>query len=82
MDKSERSFFMSKKNVGKILLSSAIGTGIGIISASILIFLMAALLTVGDVPAIIISPITVFFLAIGSFAGGFSSAKLSIYHFV
>ena len=68
---------MSKKNVGKILLSSGIGTGIGILSASILIFLMAAALTIGDIPAMLISPLTVVLLALGSFFGGFSSAKLS-----
>ena len=60
----------------KFTLSTTIGTGIGMISSSILIFLMAAALTVGDVPAMLISPITVIFLAFGGFCGGFSSAKL------
>ena len=38
---------------------------------------MAAALTVGNVPAMIISPVTVIFLAFGSFVGGFSSARFS-----
>ena len=60
----------------KFTLSTTIGTGIGMISSSILIFLMAAALTVGDVPAMLISPITVIFLAFGGFCGGVASAKL------
>ena len=60
----------------KFTLSTTIGTGIGMISSSVLIFLMSAALTVGDVPAMLISPITVVFLAFGGFCGGFASAKL------
>lgn len=68
---------MSGENIKKIMISSAIGSGIGMVSTSILIFLMAAALTVGNIPAMMISPITVVFLAFGGFFGGFSSAKLS-----
>ena len=67
---------MPQNFLKKFIISSAIGTGVGMISASVLIFLMAAALTVGDVPAMLISPVTVFFLAFGSFFGGFASAKL------
>ena len=68
---------MSGENIKKIMISSAIGSGIGMVSTSILIFLMAAALTVGNIPAMMISPITVVFLAFGGFFGGFTSAKLS-----
>ncbi len=68
---------MLKKNVEKIVLSSAIGAGTGLVLTSILIFIIAAILTIGDIPAVLISPVTVFFLALGGFGGGFISAKLS-----
>ena len=67
---------MPQNFLKKFIISSAIGTGVGMISASVLIFLMAAALTVGDVPAMLISPVTVFFLAFGSFCGGFAAAKI------
>ena len=68
---------MPQKFFKKFILSTVFGTGIGILSSAILIFLMAAALTVGNVPAMIISPVTVIFLAFGSFAGGFASARFS-----
>lgn len=68
---------MSQKLIKKIAVSAAIGTGIGMFSTSVLIFLMAAAITLADVPAMLISPITVIFLAFGSLCGGFASAKLS-----
>ena len=67
---------MPQNFLKKFIISSAIGTGVGMISASVLIFLMAAALTVGDVPAMLISPVTVFFLAFGSFCGGFAAVKI------
>lgn len=56
-------------------VNTLIGTGIGILLTSILIFAMAAVLTVGNIPAMLIAPITVIFLALGAFYGGFISAK-------
>lgn len=68
---------MSEKSLKKIAICTTIGAGIGMISASILIFLMAAALSIGDIPAMLISPSTVALLAFGGFCGGFSGAKLS-----
>ncbi len=68
---------MPQKALKKYIVSTAIGTGIGIFSSAALIFLMAAALTVGDIPAMLISPATVFVLAFGGFFSGFSSAKIS-----
>ena len=68
---------MPKKSFKKYLMSIAIGTGIGMLSSSVLIFMMAAVLTIGNIPAVMISPATVFILAFGGFFGGFSSAKIS-----
>lgn len=68
---------MSEKNIKKLAVSSAIGGGIGIISSAMLIFMMAAVLTVGNIPAMIISPATVLLLLFGSFAGGFCGARIS-----
>ncbi|MBQ6877744.1 MAG: TIGR04086 family membrane protein [Oscillospiraceae bacterium] len=68
---------MLQKFFKKFILSTVFGTGIGILSSAILIFLMAAALTVGNIPVLLISPITVIFLAFGGFFAGFSSAKLS-----
>ena len=67
---------MPQNILKKLILSTAVGTGIGIIAFAVLIFLMSAALTVGNIPATLISPITVFFLAFGSFCGGFASAKI------
>ncbi len=67
---------MPQNFLKKFIVSTAIGTCVGLLSTSVLIFLMAAALTVGDVPAMMISPVTVFFLAFGSFCGGFASAKI------
>ena len=68
---------MPQKFFKKFILSTVFGTGIGILSSAILIFLMAAALTVGNVPAMIISPVTVIFLAFGGLVGGFASARFS-----
>ena len=68
---------MSAKNIKKLALSTGIGAGIGMLSSSLLIFMMAAVLAVGSIPAMLISPVTVIFLAFGGFFGGFASAKLS-----
>ena len=67
---------MPQNFLKKFTVSAAVGTGVGMVSTSVLIFLMAAALTVGDVPAMMISPVTVFFLAFGSFCGGFAAAKI------
>lgn len=67
---------MSQKNFRKLAASVFIGAGIGILSSAILIFLMASALVIGDVPAFLLSPVTVVILAFGGFAGGFASARL------
>ena len=67
---------MPQNFLKKFVLSTAIGTGIGMLSSAIFIFLMAVAITAVDVPVVMLSPITVFFLAFGGFIGGFASAKL------
>ncbi|MBQ7124215.1 MAG: TIGR04086 family membrane protein [Oscillospiraceae bacterium] len=68
---------MSGNNVKKLSISVLIGAGIGVLSSAILLLFMAAVLAVGNIPAMLISPATVFVLAFGSFCGGFAGAKLS-----
>ena len=68
---------MSEKSLKKLAVSTAIGAGIGMIASSMLIFLMAAALAIGDIPAMLISPAAVIMLAFGGFCGGFSGARLS-----
>lgn len=68
---------MSNKNLKKYLISIFIGAGIGMLSSAILIFLLAAALSVGNVPATLFSPLTVIILAAGGFLGGFASSKIS-----
>lgn len=68
---------MSGKTIKKIAVGSSIGAAIGLFSSAILIFMMAAVLAVGDIPATLISPATVAVLAFGGFCGGFCGAKLS-----
>ena len=68
---------MSQKFFKKFLISVFLGAGIGMLSSAILIFMFAAALSVGDVPAMLFSPITVIILAFGGFAGGFASSRIS-----
>lgn len=68
---------MPGKKLKKIAVSIAFGTGIGILSSAVMIFLMASALMVGNVPAMLISPVTVVFLAVGCFCGGFAAAKIA-----
>ena len=68
---------MPQKSFKKYLVSISVGTGIGMLSSAVLIFMLAAILTIGDIPAVMISPATVFIIAFGGFFGGFSSAKIS-----
>ena len=51
------------------------GTGFGILFSAILISIMAAILSIGNIPSIVLHPMTVFVYIIGSFFGGFCSAK-------
>ena len=68
---------MTGKQVKKIAISSSVGSGIGILIAALFIFAMAAVLAIGDIPAMLISPATVVILAFGGFCGGFCSAGFS-----
>ncbi len=68
---------MSEINFAKLAKSSAIGAGIGIIFSSIVMFLMAAILSIGNIPFIVIPPMAIFTLILGGFCGGLAAAKLS-----
>lgn len=68
---------MSETNGARLLISSAIGAGIGVLCAAVLIFAMAAVLTVGNIPAALIMPLATAALALGGFAAGIAAAKLS-----
>lgn len=67
---------MSEKSSVKLLAVSAIGAGAGAVCASIIILLMAAVLSAGNIPAMMIAPFSAAAGAIGAFAGGFFAAKL------
>lgn len=70
-------FFMSEKNGAWLLISSAIGAGIGTLCAAVLIFAMAAILAIGSIPTALIIPLVTAALAFGGFAAGIAAAKLS-----
>lgn len=70
-------FFMSEKNGAWLLISSAIGAGIGTLCAAVLIFAMAAVLAIGNIPTALIIPLVTAALAFGGFAAGIAAAKLS-----
>lgn len=70
-------FFMSEKNGAWLLISSAIGAGIGTLCAAVLIFAMAAVLAIGNIPTALIIPLVTTALAFGGFAAGIAAAKLS-----
>lgn len=68
---------MSEKNGAWLLISSAIGAGIGTLCAAVLIFAMAAVLAIGNIPTALIIPLVTAALAFGGFAAGIAAAKLS-----
>ncbi len=68
---------MSEKSLKKLAVSSSVGAGIGIAVSSVLIIALAAVLAIGNIPAMLISPLTSVILAMGAFCGGFLGAKLS-----
>ena len=51
------------------------GTGLGVLFSAILISIMAAILSIGNIPSIVLHPMTVFIYISGSFLGGFCSSK-------
>lgn len=53
------------------------GTGFGVLFSAFLISIMAAILSIGNIPSIVLHPMTVFVYMMGSFFGGFCSAKFS-----
>ena len=67
---------MSEINFAKLAKSSAIGAGIGMLLSAAVTFIMAAILSIGNIPAMIIPPMAIFSLIFGGFCGGFSSAKI------
>ena len=68
---------MSEKNIKRYVISSAIGAGIGMLSASVLIFMLAGVFGAVSVPSVMISPIISAVIIFGGFCGGFSGAKIS-----
>lgn len=67
---------MSEINFAKLAKSSAVGAGIGMLFSAAVTFIMAAILSIGNIPAIIIPPMAVFALIFGGFCGGVASARL------
>ena len=67
---------MSEKKSIKLFIVSAIGAGIGIVCASLIILLMAAVLSVGNIPVMMIPPLSFAAIIFGAFAGGFASARI------
>lgn len=67
---------MKQNYIAKFAFGVLTGSGIGIISTSILIFALAFVLSVANVPATLISPATVILIAIGSFIGGLFCAGI------
>ena len=67
---------MYETNGAKLAVSSAIGAGIGALSAAI-IFAMAAVLAIGNIPAALIMPLATAALALGGFAAGIAAAKMN-----
>ena len=68
---------MPEANGIRIIAGSAIGAGIGALCAAVLIFAMAAVLAIGNIPTALIIPLVTAALAFGSFAAGIAAAKLS-----
>jgi len=67
---------MSEINFAKLAKSSAIGAGIGMIFSAIAMAVMAAILSIGNIPSVIISPMAIFTVILGGFCGGFAAARL------
>lgn len=67
---------MSETNAVKIIVSSAIGAGIGTLFAAAAILAMAAVLAIGNIPAVLIMPLATAALAIGGLSAGVFAAKI------
>lgn len=67
---------MSGRNTAKIMISSAIGAGIGILFAAAATLAMAAVLAIGNIPAVLIMPLATAALAVGGLSAGISAAKI------
>lgn len=59
----------------KMIKSSAIGACGGIVFSSLLIFVMAGILSIGHIPSAVIEPMVLVALAVGGILGGFLSGK-------
>ncbi len=68
---------MSETNGAKLAVSSAIGAGIGALCAAAIIFAMAAVLAIGNIPAALVMPLATAALALGGFAAGIAAAKMN-----
>lgn len=58
-----------------IAVKMIFGTGFGILFSAILISVMAIILSIGNIPSIVLHPMTIFVYIAGSFFSGFCSAK-------
>lgn len=61
----------------KILRPLGIGIGIGVIVCAVILLIAAAIMTTGILPASAVNPVALAAAAIGAFASGFASARLS-----
>ena len=68
---------MSETHGAKLAVSSAIGAGIGALCAAAIIFAMAAVLAIGNIPAALVMPLATAALALGGFAAGIAAAKMN-----
>lgn len=68
---------MSETNGAKFAVSSAIGAGIGALCAAAIIFAMAAVLAIGNIPAALVMPLATAALTLGGFAAGIAAAKMN-----
>ena len=60
-----------------MIISSAIGAGIGTVCVAAIIFAMSLVLAIGNIPAALIMPLATAALAIGGFSAGIASAKIN-----
>ena len=68
---------MSETKGVKIIISSAIGAGIGTVCVAAIIFAMSLVLAIGNIPAALIMPLATAALAIRAFSAGIASAKIN-----
>lgn len=67
----------NQNGVRRMLVPMLIGAGVGVLVCTVILLIMAAVMTAVIVPAAVVTPLALAAAALGAFAGGLVAARLS-----